>query len=239
MRIVQTALIAALLSATALTFAQAQTTGAQVVGPLPQITVTGEGVVDGAPDIATLSLGVTTFGDTAAAAMAANSASLSAVMARLKAAGIADRDMQTTNLSINPNWTGYDNGQKQRIDGYTASNQLTIRIRALDGLGAVLDAAIEDGANTLNGLTFGLSEPRPAMDAARKAAVEDARARATLLVEAAGARLGRIVSITEGGGYMAPQPMFRQMADSASAVPVAGGEVATTATVTVVFEISQ
>ncbi|MFN3724573.1 MAG: SIMPL domain-containing protein [Paracoccaceae bacterium] len=241
MRILQAALIASLMSATAVTAVFAQTPG-QTSGqtvPVSQITVTGEGVVDGIPDIATLSLGVTTMGDTAAAAMAANTKALSAVMARLKAAGIADRDMQTTNLSINPNWSGYDGGQRQRIDGYTASNQLTVRIRALDGLGEVLDAAIQDGANTLNGLSFGLSEPRPAMDAARKAAVEDARARATLLVEAAGVTLGRIMSITEGGGYSQPQPMFRQAADSAGAVPVAAGEVATSASVTIVFEIAQ
>lgn len=235
MRILHAALVATLLSATALTAVQAQTAPTTAA----QITVTGEGVVDGIPDIATLSLGVTTMGETAAAAMASNTEALTAVMARLKAAGIADRDMQTTNLSINPNWTGYDNGARQRIDGYTASNQLTVRIRELEGLGAVLDAAIQDGANTLNGLSFGLSEPRPAMDAARKAAVEDARARATLLVEAAGASLGPIVSITEGGGYMPPQPMFRQSADSAGAVPVAAGEVATTASVTIVFEIAQ
>ena len=233
MRILQIALLASLLSVPALT------AFAQTPPPVAQITVTGEGVVDGLPDIATLSLGVTTTGDTAAAAMAANTEALRAVMARLKAAGVGDRDMQTTNLSINPNWTGYDSGSKQRIDGYTASNQLTVRIRALDGLGAVLDAAIQDGANTLNGLSFGLSEPRPALDAARKAAVEDARARATLLVEAAGATLGKIVSISEGGGYSQPAPMFRQSADAAGSVPVAAGEVATTASVTIVFEITQ
>jgi uncharacterized protein len=233
MRMLQFALLASLLSVPAVTAAMAQNL------PVAQITVTGEGVVDGVPDIATLSLGVTTTGTTAAEAMAANTEALRAVMARLTAAGVGDRDMQTTNLSINPNWTGYDSGARQRIDGYTASNQLTVRIRSLDGLGAVLDAAIQDGANTLNGLSFGLSEPRPAMDAARRAAVEDARTRATLLVEAAGAKLGRIVSISEGGGYSQPAPMFRQSADSVGAVPVAAGEVATTATVTIVFEIGQ
>jgi uncharacterized protein len=233
MRILNAALIATFLSASALTVAQAQTP------PPAQITVTGEGVVDGIPDVATLSLGVTTMGDTAAAAMAANSEALGAVMARLKAAGIAERDLQTSNLSINPNWSVYDSGQRQRIDGYTAANHLTVQILALDSLGTVLDAAIQEGANTLNGLSFGLSDPRPAMDAARKAAVEDARARATLLVEAAGATLGPIMSITEGGGYSLPQPMFRQAADSAGAVPVAAGEVATTASVTIVFAIVQ
>lgn len=202
------------------------------------ITVSGEGSVEGAPDMAVLSLGVTTEGATATEAMSANSAALTAVLERLKAAGIADRDLQTSNLSLNPNWTGYDSGATPKIVGYTASNQLMVRIRDLPKLGEVLDAAITDGANTLNGISFGLSNPRPAMDEARTEAVADARARAELLVTAAGARLGKIVSINENGGYAQPAPMFRAAAE-ASPVPVQGGEVATTATVTIVFEIVQ
>lgn len=202
------------------------------------ITVSGEGSVEGAPDMAVLSLGVTTEGATATEAMSANSAALTAVLERLKAAGIADRDLQTSNLSLNPNWTGYDSGATPKIVGYTASNQLMVRIRDLPKLGEVLDAAITDGANTLNGISFGLSNPRPAMDEARAEAVADARARAELLVTAAGARLGKIVSINENGGYAQPAPMFRAAAE-ASPVPVQGGEVATTATVTIVFEIVQ
>jgi uncharacterized protein len=203
-----------------------------------QVTVTGEASVAGVPDMASLSLGVTTTGDTAAEAMAANTKALNAVMERLKAAGIAPRDMQTSNLSLNPNMTGYDSAQA-RIAGYTASNQLTVQIRALDSLGGVLDASIQDGANTLNGLSFGLTDSRPAMDKARAEAVADARAKAELLVKAAGANLGKIVSISESGGYTGPQPMFKAFAADSAAVPVAGGEVATTATVTVVFEIQQ
>lgn len=202
------------------------------------ITVSGEGSVEGAPDMAVLSLGVTTEGATATEAMSANSAALTAVLERLKAAGIADRDLQTSNLSLNPNWTGYDSGASPKIVGYTASNQLMVRIRDLPKLGEVLDAAITDGANTLNGISFGLSNPRPAMDEARTEAVADARARAELLVTAAGARLGKIVSINENGGYAQPAPMFRAAAEAAP-VPVQGGEVATTATVTIVFEIVQ
>lgn len=209
--------------------------------PVPAtITVTGEGSVEGAPDMAVLSLGVTTEGDTAAEAMAANTAALTAVLERLKAAGIAERDVQTANLSLNPNWTGYDSGATPRIASYSANNQVMVRIRDLPKLGEVLDAAVRDGANTLNGLTFGLSNPRPAMDEARAKAVGDAKARATLLVEAAGAKLGRIVSISENGGYSQPAPMFRATAAEAAApVPVEGGELATTATVTVVYEIAQ
>ena len=203
------------------------------------ISVTGEGVVEAAPDIATISLGVTTEAPTAAAAMAANSAALAAVLDRLRAAGVADRDLQTSNLTLNPNWVGYDSGKAPKISGYTASNMLTVRVRALASLGTVLDSAITDGANTLNGVTFGVAEPRPALDEARKKAVADAIARATLLVGAAGAKLGPILSITESSGFAPPMPMFRMEADAAASVPVAGGEVGLTASVTVVFQIKQ
>lgn len=203
------------------------------------ISVTGEGVVEAAPDIATISLGVTTEAPTAAAAMAANSAALAAVLDRLRAAGVADRDLQTSNLTLNPNWVGYDSGKAPTISGYTASNMLTVRVRALASLGSVLDSAITDGANTLNGVTFGVAEPRPALDEARKKAVADAIARATLLVGAAGAKLGPILSITESSGFAPPMPMFRMEADAAASVPVAGGEVGLTASVTVVFQIKQ
>ncbi len=204
----------------------------------PMITVTGTGTVEAVPDIATLSIGVTTQGETAAEALTANSAALDAVMARLTAAGIEARDMQTSNLSLNPNWTGYDSASVTgpTIAGYVAANMLTVRVRALDGLGAVLDAAVADGANTLNGLTFGLADPEPALDAARQEAVADARARADLLATAAGVKLGRVLSISEGSAPMDPVPMFRADA-SAAAVPVAGGELGLSASVTIFYEI--
>ena len=203
------------------------------------ISVTGEGTVLSAPDLATISLGVTTTANTAAAAMAANSKSLTAVLDRLRAAGIEARDMQTSNLTLNPNWVSYDSGSSSRIEGYTASNMLTVQVRALDTLGAVLDSSITDGANTLNGVTFSVAEPRPALDAARKKAVADAIARATLLVDAAGAKLGPVVSITESSGFAPPMPMYRLEADAAASVPTAGGEVGLTASVMMVFEIMQ
>lgn len=202
------------------------------------ITVTGEATVEATPDMATVSLGVTTDGATAAEAMAANTKALQAVIDRLKAAGIEDRDLQTSNLTLNPNWVGYDSGSTPKIAGYVASNMLNVRVRALNSLGTVLDASIADGANTLNGITFDLSAPRPAQDEARKAAVEDAKARATLLVEAAGASLGNIVSITENAGYGSGMPMFRAEA-SAAPVPVASGQIGLTSSVTISFEIAE
>jgi uncharacterized protein YggE len=207
-------------------------------GEAARITVTGEGRAEASPDMATISIGVTTQGVTAAEAMAANSEQLATVLANLRAAGIEERDLQTSGLSLNPDWQGYDNAPP-RITGYTASNQLNVRVRALDSLGTVLDAAVKDGANTLNGLIFGTSQEEALLDEARKRAVQNAIARAELLATAAGVELGRVVSISEGGGYAPPVPMFRMGADAAMAapVPVAGGELSLSASVTMVWDL--
>jgi hypothetical protein len=210
--------------------------------PLPAsaegtISVTGEGIVQTVPDQATLSLGVTTNGATAAAAMAANTTAMTAVIARLKSAGIAEADLQTSNLFLSANWGGYDSSAPKVVD-YSASNMLNVRLRDIASLGEVLDAAVTDGANAVNGITFGLADPKPAMDEARTRAVADARARAEVLAAAAGVELGAIVSITEAGAFPGPAPMFR--ADAAAApVPVETGEVAITANVTVTWALAE
>ena len=200
------------------------------------LTVTGAATVTAVPNQATLSLGVTTTGATAAEAMAANNDAASAVIARLIAAKVADRDMQTTGLSLNPNWVMSASGTAQDIQGYIASSLLTVRIADLDMAGPVLDAAIADGANTLNGLSFGLADPRPLEDEARKAAVADALARAQVLAKAAGETLGPIVSIFEGGGGQQPMPMLFKAAGD-SGVPLAAGEVGVSAEVTIVWQL--
>lgn len=206
---------------------------------VPHISVTGEGRVDAVPDMATVSLGVTTQGATAAEAMTANSAAVQAVLDRLVAAGIAARDVQTSGLSLNPQWSNYESGPQQTIEGYVAANMVTVRVRALDTLGSVLDAAVADGANTLNGLGFGLANPEPALQEARAKAVQDSRARAETLAAAAGVTLGRVLSITEGG-FSSPAPMPMYKAEAAmSAVPVAEGEIGLSVTATVVWEIAQ
>lgn len=224
-------LLAALISAAPIA-ALAQT------APPAQITVTGESTAQSAPDLATVDLGVTNEGPTAAEALAANNAAVSAIMDRLTAAGIEGRDIQTSNLSMNPNWVSTPDGTGSVISGYVAMNMLSVRVRDLAKLGPVLDAVVTDGANTLNGITFGLQDPKPVMTAARKAAVADGRERAEALAEAAGAKLGRLVSIIEGSAYQAPQPMYRQAAVQEASVPVAGGEVGMTSTVTLIYEIA-
>ena len=206
------------------------------------IAVTGEGKVDMAPDMAMLSLGVMTQADTAAAALKANSDGLSGALARLKAAGIEGRDIQTSGLSLHPNVDYSSTGREPQVRGYTASNMLTVRLRDLSVLGQTLDAVVTEGANTLNGLSFGLQNPDEATDEARRRAVADATHKAALYAEAAGVTLGRIVTISEQGNYGGPQPMMMaeaRFAKDAGSVPVASGEISIGATISVVYEIAQ
>ena len=203
------------------------------------VNVIGEVTLQATPDMATVMLGVSTDGETAAATLSANNAAVTAVLKRLADAGIEDRDLQTSNLSLNPNWVGYDSGSMPSIANYTAMNMLNVRVRDLSQLGMILDVSVMDGANTLNGITFELSDPRPVMDEARKAAFADAKARAELLVAAAGGKLGAIVSITETPNYASGSPMFRSDAAAASPVPVATGQIGMAASVSVTFELLQ
>ncbi|MCR8723846.1 SIMPL domain-containing protein [Frigidibacter sp. ROC022] len=221
----------------ALPAAAQQGAGAGAVAPMASLTVSAEGHVDAAPDMAVVSVGVTTTGETAAGALAENSDRVAALLATLKRQGIEARDIQTSGLNLNPVFD--KDGQKagrQEITGYRVSNVVTVRVRALDRLGPVLDQMVENGANQLNGLSFGLSEPGPLQDQARERAVAEALRRARLLADAAGVELGRIVTIQEGGSSPGSQPMFAR--EAAMAVPVAGGEVSVQASVTIVFELA-
>jgi uncharacterized protein len=231
MRLMSALILSSALGLSALAPANAETAAPRT------ISVTGTGNTEVAPDMATLMIGVTTQADTAAAALTANSAATEAVIARLTAAGIEPRDLQTSNLYINPNFTGYDS-LTPTISGYIASNLLTVRVRKIETTGDVLDASVADGANTLNGLTFGLANPEPAYNEARKEAVSDARAKAELLAEAAGVKLGAVLSISDMGSMTDPAPMYRD-AVSASPVPVVGGELGLIANVSVTFEIAE
>lgn len=234
----------ALALAFALPFAVIVPFGASVAlaeGPAVKLTVTGDGVSSAAPDMADLTIGVTTTAATATEALAANSAALAPVLTRLRDAGVADRDLQTVNLSVNPDWNSAKMSSKgtPEIASYTAMNFVTVKIRKLDDLGTILDLAVGDGANTLNGLSFGLSNPRPALDAARGAAVEDARAKAALMAAAVGQDLGRLLSITEGTGYGSAAPMFGDAKGAAVPVPVEAGELSYNASVTMIWELRE
>ena len=205
------------------------------------VSVTGEGQVDIAPDMATLTLGVVSEATSAKTALDQNSTQLAAVIARLKETGIADRDVQTSGLSLGPRYDYGNSNGAPKLVGYTATNMVSVRVRALDQLGGVLDSVVSDGANALNGLGFGLQDPGPATDEARRRAVADARHRAELYAQAAGVTLGAVLSIAEQGGGYQPMPMMRAEASYAKGgdVPVASGELNLSSTITVVYEIAE
>lgn len=215
-------------------------TGPAVAQDAPStITVTGEGQVEAAPDMATIQLGVTTQGRAAREAIDANSRAMAAVLDRIEAAGIAERDVQTQGFSVNPRWENRAN-EAPRIAGFVARNQVMVRVRDLDALGPLLDAVTRDGANTFDGLSFGLQDPGPAQDAARRAAVAEARRKAELYADAAGVTLGPLLTLDEGGAAPRPMPMARaEMSLAMDSVPVAGGEVGVGAFVRLVYAIEQ
>lgn len=211
------------------------------------LSINAEGRSFRKPELAVFSAGVTSQGKTAAAALATNSADMNRVIAALKAAGIADRDVQTSNLSLNPLYApqvvgpdGRVENPEPRIIGYQVNNQVTVRQRKLADFGKVLDTLVTVGANQINGPSFELDNGDAAMDEARTAAMAKARQRAELYAKAAGLKVKRIVSISESGGYSPPMPVMyaKAMADSAP-TPVAAGEVGVTASVSVQFELAQ
>ncbi|MEL6645381.1 MAG: SIMPL domain-containing protein [Pseudomonadota bacterium] len=203
------------------------------------ITVTGEGRIEAVPDMATIRLGVMSEGRTAREAIDANSRAMAGVLGRIEAAVVAARDVQTQGFSVNPRWENRQN-ERPRIAGFVASNQVMVRVRDLDGLGELLDAVTRDGANSFDGLSFGLQDPAPAQDAARRAAVAEAQRKATLYAEAAGVTLGPLMSIDEGGAAPRPVPMARaEMSMAMDGVPVAAGEVGVSAFVRLIYAIAE
>lgn len=204
-----------------------------------RLTVSGRGTAEAVPDMATLTLGVTHEAETADRAMDKVSADLFGVLERLRAAGIAERDLQTRGLTLSPVWTNYDAGRQREITGFAASNLLTVRVREMDRLGAVLNEVVGAGANSFRGLSFGLQDPAPAMAAARRAAVADAMAKAALYAEAAGVTLGPVLSLEEGSANTPRPLMARAMNEASDAVPVAPGEVSLSASVSMVFALGE
>ena len=227
-----------LLLCAALVLALSQPVQAESEEPFPQFSVTGTGSVSQPPDMATITLGVIHQADTAAAALGEMRRASAAVFAALAQFEIAPEDQQTSQLQLTPQWESYkrDGTEARKIAGYVASNMLTVRVRDLTWLGAVMDAVAESGANEFRGLTFGFADPEPLMDEARSAAMADARRKARVMARATDVTLGRVLSMHEGGG--GPQPQAFAAAEMArSAMPVAGGEVSMSATFTITYEI--
>lgn len=158
------------------------------------------------PDVATIRAGVVIAAPTAAGALSANAARIQRVLAALKAAGVAARDIQTATISLQPQYR-YAQNEAPVITGYQASNSVAVRFRDVANSGAILDALVKQGANQIEGPNLSIDKPEAAEDEARVDAVARARARAELYAKAAGLRVVRIVSISEAGGYQPGPPM--------------------------------
>lgn len=210
----------------------------------PVITVTGEGQSDVAPDMAIVDLGVVKDGKTAREALDANNKAMAEVMKALKDAGIAERDLQTSGFTISPQYhfPQNENGENKPpvLVGFQVANMLSLRIRDLAKLGAILDQTVTLGVNQTGGIRFTNDKPESAISEARKRAVEDAIAKAKELTQAAGIGLGRVLEMSETSYRPQPVPMMRSaMAKdfAAEAVPVAAGETSYSVNVTVTFAL--
>lgn len=217
--------------------AQSEQVGApQIAGT--RLDVTARGEVRRVPDIAVINAGVVTNAADAGTAMRENAARMARIVAALRQAGVAERDLATSSISLSPQYRYVEN-QAPVITGYQASNQLTVRFREVEKSGAILDTLVRQGANQINGPAMTIDKPEEAQNEARIAAIRAARARAELYARATGLAVKRIVSISEsesfGGG---PMPvMAARMADVAEKTDILPGEQNIGITVSVVFEL--
>lgn len=219
--------------------AQQPTTNVIAAAQGTSLTIAATGEASRSPDFATVSAGVVTQATAADVAMRNNATRMNAVLAALKAAGIAERHIQTSRVALQPQYR-YEQNKAPTILGYQASNSVSIRIDDLTRLGHVLDALIAQGANQINGPSFGIEHPEAAYADARRIAVRNALAQAQTYADALGVKLRKIVSITEGsGGGNMPQPMYRAMAapPPADATPIATGETSVSVDITMVVEL--
>ena len=249
-------------SATALHAQQATMTPDVTLGPNSAIlSLTAEGESQRTPDLAMFSAGVVTQAQTAAEAIRDNSARMDSVIAALKRAGIADRDIQTSSINLSPVYSNPERDaqirarqtgqpyippppeeQARRIIGYEARNTVQVRVRNLANMGRVIDTLVAVGANEVNGPNFTVEEEQAALDEARVEAVTKGRQRAELYARAAGMRVARILSIREGGGYYPARQIFVTARSAAPApppppTPVAPGELTLGVNVSMQFEL--
>jgi uncharacterized protein len=201
------------------------------------VSVSGTGRVELAPDRASFTVGVQTMAPTVAGAVQENNTRVAAIIAALKKLGATDREIRTSQVSIYPQQE--QQGRVPKVVGYQVSNSITVTREDPAAMGKFLQAAVDAGANTVSGVSFGVSDPARGRDAALRSAMADARAKAEVLARAAGRALGRVLAIAEGGGVRPPIPMAFEMkaASRMAEVPVEPGTEEASFTVSVVFEL--
>lgn len=207
-------------------------------GPILNLSASGE--VKVAPDMATITTGVATEAPTAAEAMRLNREKMTAVVAALRRHGIEQKDIQTSGLNLSPQYTYRDN-LPPVLRGYQASNNVSVNVYDLNKLGAVVDGVVASGANQINGVNFGLRDSNAAQDDARRAAVLALKAKADLYAQATGLRIKGLRSLSEGGGYEPPRPMYRAMASNVMAedasTPIEPGQLTVRIDIQGVYEL--
>lgn len=209
------------------------------------LSVSAESTAKRTPNIATVSTGVVTQAADANAAMRANAEQMAKVVAAIKAAGIAERDIQTSGINLNPQYR-YQENQPPQITGYQANNNVNIVIRDISKVGKILDSLVATGANQINGPTFDLDDKDKdaAFDEARRGAIEKAQARADMYAKTLGMKVRRIVSVSEGGRFAPPMPMpmmamRMEKAGAAADTSVSPGENSLSMNLDVVFELGK
>ncbi len=232
-------LASALALAVPFTAAPAQEAVHAISGTRLDVVATGE--VTRVPDIARISAGVVSLAPTATAAIEQNGARMASVRAALRRAGIEDRDIQTSSISLNPEYRYVEN-QPPVLTGYRAGNEVTVRFRDIKNTGRILDALVAQGANQINGPMLSLDKPEAALDEARLAALQTARARADLYARSLGKRVRRVLSVSEAGmNYVpVPRPMMREAAQitaSSGGASIDPGEQSVSISLTVSFEL--
>lgn len=215
--------------------------GATIVQPLAgtRLDISATGEVSRVPDLAIISAGVQTLQPTATAAIEENATRMERVRAALKRAGIAEPDIQTSSISLNPEYR-YAENQPPVLTGYRASNTVNVKFRDLKRSGAILDALVREGANQLNGPSLTIDKPEEAYDEARIKAIAVGRARAELYARALGMRVVRILSLSEGGGsFPGPMPVAyaRDAAMAVSKTEIIPGTQDIQVTVSISFEL--
>jgi uncharacterized protein len=203
------------------------------------IEVNGQASVNATPDFAKVTLGVTTTGKEAREALAANSKLVNALISLIKAEGIAAADVQTSSLSIsqsmsNPTPTSTS---ARTITGYNVSNLVTVTVRDISRLGALIDKAVDAGANAIDGIAYGVNDPGALLDKARPLAMADAKRKAEIYANAGGAKAGRLMTLTEEIGVQPIQFARVYQSAAAAATPIEPGQDKLTLTVTARFEL--
>lgn len=204
------------------------------------VIVVGEGRVAVAPDLVQVRSGVTTIAKTVKESVETNSRTMAAVITSLTESGIGQKDIQTSQFSIQPMYSVPDQHSEAKLTGYRVSNQVTARVRHIDKLGDVLERLTAAGATEIGSVEFLVSDPSKALDEARQEAVADARRKAEVYARAAGITLGHVVSIEENAGGL-PGPILprTQALGVAAQVPIAAGETTLHASATVVFDLAK